>query len=655
MNIRDIVIYSHSGDIRRISFKVHGLNIITGRSSTGKSALSDIVEYCMGRSDFNIPEGPIRDKVAWYAVIFQFSGEQVLIAKPAPASNAASCSRAMILRGATVEPPAFGDLNQNADDEAVGSLLSELVGIPVVKTEVPEKQSRASYFASIKHTLFYLFQKQGLIANKDQLFYRQHEPFMPQAIKDTLPILLGLAADNRLETDQKLRVVRRDLKIAQKQLAEAEQFSEQLSMRAIALISEAQQVGILARRPAPADSAEALGILTAITQWKPSAIPEEDTRRIASLEDEVAVLRKERSDVSATLQATQQFVEKEVGFTNEANEQKSRLESIHALPKNPETGEWQWPFAPQNLGLDTSIGAALLRELESLDRELTTVQGERPHLEKYTVQVQGRLNDLNQQLKSKTEALAAAIAANAAIAEMGNRNASAARIVGRVSLFLETYRPDDDLARLRNRVEELQEIVERLEAATGADDSAERLASTINIISNRISRYVKELEAEFSEFSFRFDLAHLTVVADRPERPVPMNKTGGGANHLAYHLGALLALHHFTSNNHRPMPAFLFLDQPTQVYFPSEQVYKSATGTVEETERDSDLEKVRKLFDMLYKFTTNEAPGVQINVTEHANLRDKWFQDSIVETPWTKPPALVPDDWSIAGEEKSIP
>ncbi len=645
MNIRDIVIYSHTGDIRRITFKIHGLNIITGRSSTGKSALSDIVEYCMGRSDFNIPEGPIRDKVAWYAVIFQFSGEQVLIAKPAPASNAANCSRAMILRGAAIEPPTLGELNQNSDDEGVNSLLSELLGIPVAKTEVPEKQSRASYFASIKHTLFYLFQKQGLIANKDQLFYRQSEPFIPQTIKDTMPILLGLAADKRLETDQKLRIARRDLKIAQKQWSEAEQFSEQLSMRAIGLISEAQQVGILARRPIPAQSTEALEVLTAITQWKPTAIPEEDTRRIAGLEDEIAALRRERIGVSETLRATQLFTDKEVGFTNEANEQKSRLESIHALPKHPETGKWQWPFAQKDLGLDTPIGAALLRELESLDQELNTVQGERPHLEQYTLQVHAQLDELNQQMKSKTEALDAAIAANAAIAEMGNRNAAAARIVGRVSLFMETYRPDDDLTGLKKRMEELQEIVERLEKATGVDDGAERLASTINIISNRISRYVKELEAEFSEFPFRFDLNHLTVVADRPERPVPMNKTGGGANHLAYHLGALLALHHFTSNNHKPMPAFLFLDQPTQVYFPSEQVYKSAAGSVEETERDSDLEKVRKLFAMLYDFTTKEAPGFQIIVTEHANLRDQWFQDSIVETPWTKPPALVPSEW----------
>ena len=645
MNIRDIILYSHSGEMRRISFKVNGLNIITGRSSTGKSALSDIVEYCMGRSSFNIPEGPIRDKVSWYGVIYQFEGEQVLIAKPSPTANASSCSRAMIRRGAVVEPPSYTDLCQNADDATVVSLLSDLLGIPANRTDVPQEQSRGSYAATIKHTYFYLFQKQGLIANKEQLFYRQNEQFLPQAIKDTLPILLGVAPDNRLEIDSKLRTARRELKITQKQLSEAQQFSEQLSIRASGLLSEAQQVGLFARGSFPETNSDALDALSEITRWKPASVPDEDTRRISELENDITVIRKERAAVNETLRATQLFAEKEDGFTSEAQEQKSRLESIHALPTNPETGDWQWPFVPVNLGLDTPIGESLIQELKSLDQELETVVGERPHLEEFTQRLESQIFDLNKKLSSKEEELSSAISANAAIAEMGNRNAAAARIIGRISLFLETYRPEDDLAGLKVRLEELRDHVGQLEKASGADDSEERLTSILNIISNRISRYVAELEAEFSEFPFRFDFNQLTVVADRPERPVPMNKTGGGANHLAYHLGAMLALHHFTSNNRKPVPSFLFLDQPTQVYFPSEQIYKAVSGSVEDTERDSDLEKVRVLFAMLHRFASEEANGFQIIVTEHANLRDEWFQNSIVEIPWAKPPALVPEEW----------
>lgn len=646
MTIREILLYSHQGELRRVQFKTAGLNIITGRSSTGKSAISEIVEYCMGRSEFNIPEGVIRDKVAWYGVIYQFKGEQVLVAKPAPASSAASCSRAMLRRGGDITPPDFDELRPNSDDDSVVSVLTELLGIPENRTVVGDDESRNSFAATIKHSWFYLFQKQGLIANKDQLFYRQNEPYMPQAIKDTLPILLGITPDNRLEQEAKLRAAKRDLKIAQKQFADAEYFKEQLNVRALGLLSEAQQVGIVARGALPQHTGEAIKLLTACTEWRPASIPDEDTKRISELEDEIAAIRRQRAMTQETLRATQMFAEKEEGFAEEAKEQKSRLESIQAFPADPESGAWRWPFAPENLDLEEPVAQVLLRELESLDRELSAVAGERPQLAEYSLKLEREIGGLSEVLRGKEEELAAAIAANAAIAEMGSRNAAAARVAGRISLFRETHEEGDETPQLQRRIEELKEQIAHMEREIGDSDSEERLASVLNIVSNLVGSYITELEAEFSEFRFRFDLSNLTVVADRPERPVPMNKTGGGENHLAYHLGALLGLHRFACNNGKPMPSFLFLDQPTQVYFPSEHTYRDASGEIEDTESsDADLEKVRTLFSMLNRYVTEDAPGFQIIVTEHANLRDEWFQAAIVETPWTKPPALVPDEW----------
>jgi predicted ATPase len=52
MKLSEILLYSHHGELRRLSFALDGLNIITGSSSTGKSALSEIVEYCMGEVHF---------------------------------------------------------------------------------------------------------------------------------------------------------------------------------------------------------------------------------------------------------------------------------------------------------------------------------------------------------------------------------------------------------------------------------------------------------------------------------------------------------------------------------------------------------------------------------------------------------------------------
>lgn len=158
MKIKSIHIYSHDGQRRDLQFKVDGLNVITGRSSTGKSALSEIIEYCMGRSTFNVPEGVIRDKVAWFAVIYQFDGEQVLVAKPTPRGGGASCGTAMLRRGSELRAPAFDELVETSDDEAIVSLLSRLVGIPENRTDVAIEHSRDSFDANIKHTFYYLFQ-----------------------------------------------------------------------------------------------------------------------------------------------------------------------------------------------------------------------------------------------------------------------------------------------------------------------------------------------------------------------------------------------------------------------------------------------------------------------------------------------------------------
>ena len=646
MKISSIHIYSHDGQRRNLRFKVDGLNVITGRSSTGKSALSEIIEYCMGRSSFNVPEGVIRDKVAWFAVIYQFEKEQVLVAKPTPPGGGASCSTAMLRRGTQLQAPEFRDLSVNTDDDSIVELQSRLLGIPENRTDVALEHSRDSYDANVKHTFYYLFQKQTLVANKDQLFsYRQDEYNPARTIRDTLPILLGVSSHDRYELEFKLRTANRDLKISNKKLEQARDAVDTSHEQAIALYSEARTVGVISNTEENTNAGGIIEALRSALSWKPGTVPDDDVSRISLLEEELGQLRQDRRDVQARIDAARQFAKRAGGYENEAAEQIDRLASIKALPKNPDSGEWQWPFSERNLALESPVAVVLLNELESLDKELRIATGQRPKLEAYLAELTGKMDGIAMDIKRKEAELSAAISANEVIAQMSTRNNAAARVVGRISLFLETLLPNEDLAKLEAENRRLSNKVKQLEEQIGADDSNERLTSIINNISAQVTRYIRKFEAEFRDFPARLSLPQLTIIFDRPERPVPMSRTGGGENHLAYHLSALLALHLFAAQNNRPIPRFLLIDQPTQVYFPSEQVYKDADGSVQKTEADADLNAVRRLFELLLKFTQEDVPSFQLIVTEHANLRDQWFQDALVEQPWTKPPALVPEDW----------
>jgi uncharacterized protein DUF3732 len=632
MKIQSIHIYSHDGQRRDLNFHVAGLNVITGRSSTGKSALSDIVEYCMGQSDCNVPEGVIRDKVAWFAVLYQFKSEQVLIAKPAPAAGASSCRLAMERRGRTVPIPGFDELVVNTDDDAVTTLLSGLLGIPENRTAVPLDSSRVSFKATIQHTYYYLFQKQGLVTNKDQLLYRQNEQFQPQTIRDTLPILLGVSSNDRYELEVNLRMAQRDLRISSKFLEEARQAIDSSEQKGLSLLSEARSVGIIRAITGAEDKSELLQMLRGTLSWKPGSVPQDASDDISRLEERIAGLRQERKDLQARADSGRQFAKQAGGFQSEVGEQRDRLLSIGALPVDATTGEWQWPFSEKNLGLDSPIATALLNEVRSLDAELAIVAGQRPRLESYLADLDSQIKETTDEIRSIEEQLAAAIATNELVKEMGNRNNAASRVIGRISLFLENLIPNSELIALEAKHEGLRRRVAELERRIGDDTSRDRLASILN----NVAGYA---------FPVRIDLTNLTIVFDRPERSVPMSRTGGGENHLAYHLSTLLALHLFAAQSDRPLPRFLMIDQPTQVYFPSEQVYKEADGSIQKTEEDADLAAVRRLFGWLRKFSEELAPGFQIIVTEHANLRDEWFQAALVEAPWSKPPALVPNDW----------
>lgn len=68
MQILHIVLYSHEGQRRAVSFETGALNIITGASRTGKSALIPIIDYCLGSGECDVPDGVIKGNVSWYGL-----------------------------------------------------------------------------------------------------------------------------------------------------------------------------------------------------------------------------------------------------------------------------------------------------------------------------------------------------------------------------------------------------------------------------------------------------------------------------------------------------------------------------------------------------------------------------------------------------------
>ncbi len=174
------------------------------------------------------------------------------------------------------------------------------------------------------------------------------------------------------------------------------------------------------------------------------------------------------------------------------------------------------------------------------------------------------------------------------------------------------------------------------------DEAEDILQSSLNRISQQVTRWCEELRIEYGQFPLRLDLAKLTLIADTDRSPVPMQQMGSGQNWLWCHLTVYFAIHKWFIDHNRPVPRFLMLDQPSQVYYPTD---KDAEGSLAVL-GDSDRDWVIRLFRWINDRVGELRGGLQVIVTDHAEVAEPWFARSVVER-WRSGKALVPSDWPM--------
>ncbi|WP_139771382.1 DUF3732 domain-containing protein, partial [Salmonella enterica] len=78
-------------------------------------------------------------------------------------------------------------------------------------------------------------------------------------------------------------------------------------------------------------------------------------------------------------------------------------------------------------------------------------------------------------------------------------------------------------------------------------------------------------------------------------------------------------LHQFyLSQKNNPVPSFLILDQPSQVYFPKTTQLPNIANEDEPKLRDEDVEAVRRAFKAMGNVVIKEKGKLQLIVLDHA-------------------------------------
>lgn len=636
MQIREIVLYGYNGKVRHLPFLLGKVNIITGKSKSGKSVVGDIIDYCLGGDSCNIADGVVRDNVAWYGLLLQFDKERVFVARKNPDKGQQTTGFCYIEVGEKIEVPEKNDFTSNANVAGIEEALTQRIGISENLNIPPEGQSRLPLAANIRHALYYCFQGQDEIAAKNFLFHHQSEDYITQAIKDTIPYFLGAISEEALTLENERSILKRKLTLAKRKLEENRYLMGGGSERAIALIGEARRVGLIdmSVQVDYQDYQMMYSILQEAMDWKPREISSNrGMDRLTFLQNRLQDMHSELDEIEISIDNAKRFIGETRGYSSEAQHQKLRLESI-GLFEQLDFNPGKCPLCSGTLEQSLPSVEMMRASIISLDKSIENVTREQPKLRNF-------ISDLEKEREKKREEIRALEVEIEGLYKQEDEkkwlrdiNARIGKVIGRISLWIESVENDMESDALEQSVKKIEDRIEEIDGILDRDSVEERKQSALSRIQGNMTIWAKELHLEHCDNPYRLDLNKVTVMVDKFERPVPLKQLGSGSNWVGVHLITYFALQHFFINAKRPVPRFLFLDQPSQVYFPSEL-----------DEKEIDWNEVNKMYRFIIERTKEAEGKLQVIVVDHANLKEGEFKNYICENWWPIDQNLVPNDW----------
>jgi hypothetical protein len=283
-------------------------------------------------------------------------------------------------------------------------------------------------------------------------------------------------------------------------------------------------------------------------------------------------------------------------------------------------------------GLDKEVPAAFDRELQRVTTEVG-VTTERLR------SVQIRKRALSGRSKEASERQFAA--------------KKAERFVGNLEAALDLHRRLGSDNGLAEEVAKLREVGRTLEAELREQDLETRKRRALEAVNSRAARLLPFLDVENADDPISLEINDLTIKVRGADRDDYLSEIGSGSNWLSYHLAMLLALHQFyLAQPHSPVPGFLVVDQPSQVYFPKNLVPRPDEEEQDLRLRDEDIDAVRKVFEVLGKVVLKAQGKLQVIVLDHAG-RDVWGEIPGVVglREWRDGVKLVPMKWLEADSE----
>jgi hypothetical protein len=677
LKIKNIILYPVKDEhpVQFIKFEEDKVNVITGYSKRGKSAIISIIDYCLCSSDCDIPVDLIRRVVDKFAIFITINDKTVFIARDSPGANG-NASDVMYfyeVSGKGDNPSLnskewIKEANQyRTNRENVKSFLSVSAGFENLSLVKNNDRSKEEPPVGFRDTMAFLFQPQTIIANPTTIFYKTDTFEHLRRLKILFPLVLGYKSFEILGLEEEIGDLERKEREKQNKLADLRIKYENWQSDIYQYYTAAINLN-LTNEDIDINTGGVNLIKNVLTKVvanvksdhflkKGSAL--RYSEKLEELELNRLTIVRELDVLKIELKKIQQFDRSKEEYMNSvANKVDERLKPIEWFLEQKGTNVC--PFCDSIS--DKAINQLLVLKDEQI---LNNKVLEKSKLETFSFENEKRQH--KNKIRLKEEEI---IKLDANIKILLNEDEKQLKrykeifeFTGKIEHVLSNLKkisPSSDLEL------ELQEISKELSKKRNTlSQLKQKFDKThcLRKVSYDISRYIAILPIE-SKGQKRVLLDPDVSIGIRIEDTKTNNinflhKLGSGSNHMCYHLATMLGLHEYflklpEVSKKNFVPSFLVLDQPSQVYFPEfpKDLPTDSKNTEVSQKESEDIENTKLIFNACSKFIQWNNFQTQIIILEHAssstwdgiddiNLVEDWRGD-INDSNYR---ALIPKSW----------
>jgi len=652
--IRELIIWPEDPNLdpQVIEFDPEKIMVVTGWSGTGKTSIVAIINYVLGAGTSAIPLGVIRDTASWYGLLIDTDLGMMRLARKKQSSRAVSDDY-WWQQGADVEQPLPTRPKANAKADRIKLLFDDLSKLSNLDTD-PDGGAFTGR-ASFRDMAAFNFLPQHIVANPYTMFFKADTTRHREKLRNVMPLALGIITNDdlvRMHTRKLLRERLREIQAALKIRSEA---VERWRANLTGAYFQAQELGLLPAGEMPEKLEAVVELLHSVVNsgGRSAATAGRITAAVARLEG----LRVQERDLDRKISDARRRLRRLRSLRGSVSDYSDVLADQRLRVRG--AGWFREAIVTDECVLCGSDSGAAKRALDELDAPIAELEDLSVGASSTPPIVDREILEIERDLLINEESLLALrqarITAEADVdRERGQEQTleKVYRFIGgteQALLMLGEVEGEGGLA------EQIKGLIDRISQIDGLLDETKKLDRIQQInrkITASIKRVIELLEVKGAEGTPVLDQRELNVRFHREDADHPdfLWEIGSGENWMAYHLAMLLALHtvFLSRKDNNPVPTFIVVDQPSQVYFPSD-TYKDLVEDGNITSigptKNEDMKRTRQIFDMMSK-VRDGLKGLQIIVLEHADDNTWGDVPGVAEAAnWRDEKGLIPSSW----------